>query len=119
MSGRARLLPWPGPGGQPAYLLTDGGADSHLWRLADDMEAVQLRMGSEMIGHARAVAGDGKADARQLRYVVNRLTEALTDALRVAESRGLRLTGTDDGPASGPGAYGADSRTGEGWRGHE
>ncbi|MFF8813822.1 hypothetical protein [Streptomyces pactum] len=118
MSAHARLLPWTGPGGRPAYLLADA-TDSHLWRLADEMEAVQLRMGGEMIRHARAVVEDRKADTGQLRYVVARLTEALTDALRVAESRGLRLaagpdTGPDPGPATDPpGTPGTGSRTGE------
>lgn len=99
MSARSRLLPWSGQDGQPAYLVTDGGADSHLWRLADEMEAVQLRMGAEMVQHARALVGDRTADTRQLRFVATRLTEALIDALRVAESRGLRLDVPDRGEA--------------------
>ncbi|MFH8366195.1 hypothetical protein [Streptomyces sp. NPDC018031] len=113
MSARPRLLPWSGSGGQPAYLVTDGGADSRLWRLADDMEAVQLRMGAEMIQHARAVAGDAKADSRQLRYVVHRLAEALADALRVADSRGMRLAAPDDGAAAVPGDAGPDGHGAE------
>ncbi|WP_431043391.1 hypothetical protein ACQUSR_16845 [Streptomyces sp. P1-3] len=96
MSARPRLLPWSGPAGQPSYLVTDGGTDSHLWQLADEMEALQLRMGTEMIQHARALVDERKADARALRFLVNRLTEALTDALRVAESRGMRLDASND-----------------------
>ncbi|KUJ69879.1 hypothetical protein ACZ90_08580 [Streptomyces albus subsp. albus] len=93
MSARSRLLPWSGPNGQPAYLLAEKGPGSHLWRLADQMEVVLLRMGTEMVQHARAVAADRTADTGQLRYTVLRLAEALTDALRVAESRGMLLTG--------------------------
>ncbi|WKX70698.1 hypothetical protein ACQUSR_20695 [Streptomyces sp. P1-3] len=95
MSTNPRLLPWAGPAGQPAYLVTDGGRDSHLWRLADEMEAVQLRMGTEMVRHARAMVEDRKAGPGELRFLANRLTEALTDALRVAESRGMRLAMPD------------------------
>lgn len=101
MSVRSRLLPWPGPAGQPSYLATDGGADSHLWKLADEMEALQLRMGTEMLQHARALIGDRKADTGELRFLANRLTEALTDALRVAESRGMRLAGPAEGETAG------------------
>ncbi|TGB08708.1 hypothetical protein E4099_14975 [Streptomyces palmae] len=88
---RSRLLPWPGPNGQPAYLLGESGPGSHLWRLADEMEGVLLRMGAELVQHGRTLAGDPKADARQLRYTVFRLAESLTDAHRIAESRKLRL----------------------------
>ncbi|WKX71392.1 hypothetical protein [Streptomyces sp. XD-27] len=91
MTAQPRLLPWPGPAGQPAYLISDDGTDSHLTKLADEMEAVQLRMGTEMIQHARMLVDNRKADTRELRFLVNRLTEALTDALRIAESRGMRL----------------------------
>ncbi|MFC0600069.1 hypothetical protein [Streptomyces palmae] len=91
MSTRSRLLPWPGPNGQSAYLLGECGPGSHLWRLADEMEGVLLRMGTELVQHGRSLAGDPKADARQLRYTVFRLAESLTDAHRIAESRKLRL----------------------------
>ncbi|KUJ70146.1 hypothetical protein ACZ90_07330 [Streptomyces albus subsp. albus] len=97
VSARRRLLPWSGPGGQPAYLVSDGGADSHLWRLADQMEAVQLRMSDEMIGHAQAMVNDRKVGIRELRFVVRRMTEALIDTRRIADSRGMRLSELDDG----------------------
>ncbi|WP_234365482.1 hypothetical protein [Streptomyces sp. RTd22] len=62
-------------------------------RLADEMEAVQLRMGTELLGHADALLGNPKAGAGELRFLANRLVEALRDALRVADSRGRRLPG--------------------------
>lgn len=89
-----RLLPWPSPDGKPCYLST-GDGDGYLSRLADDMEAVQLRMGSEVLGLARKVLDDPASPTTEVRYAGIRLAECLTDALRVAESRGLRLPAPD------------------------
>ncbi|MCX4882327.1 MULTISPECIES: hypothetical protein [unclassified Streptomyces] len=85
-----RLLPWPGPEGKPCYLITDdlGGPVS---RLADATESIQLGMGTELLAHARDLLPDTHMPAGELRFLAERLTEALQDALRVAESRGLRL----------------------------
>ena len=85
-----RLLPWTGPEGKPCYLITDddGGPVS---RLADTTECTQLGMGAELLGHARALLPD--TPHGELRFLAERLTEALADALRVAESRGRRLRG--------------------------
>ncbi|MWA12210.1 hypothetical protein [Streptomyces sp. BA2] len=83
----ARLLPWPGPEGKPCYLI--GDATGPVSRVADAMESVQLGMGGELLTYARGMLAD--APEGELRYLAERLTEALQDALRVAESRGLRL----------------------------
>ncbi|WNE96358.1 hypothetical protein PS467_13925 [Streptomyces luomodiensis] len=101
MSVRPRLLPWRGPAGQRCYLVSDEDGEGYLSRLADEMEAVQLQMGAELIGHARLMLGDRKVDVRELRYLSDRLIEALEDALRIAESRGGRLPvpGSDGGGA--------------------
>ncbi|MFK4099668.1 hypothetical protein ACI2L1_06245 [Streptomyces sp. NPDC019531] len=50
-----------------------------------------------MLGLARTVLDDPASPYTEVRYVRLRLAECLTDALRVAESRGLRL------PAPGAG----------------
>ena len=83
-----RLLPWAGSGGKPCYLITDdhGGPVS---RLADATETVRLGMGRELLAHARELLPD--APRGELRYLAECLTDALADALRVAESRGRRL----------------------------
>ncbi|WP_329273395.1 hypothetical protein [Streptomyces sp. NBC_01451] len=83
-----RLLPWSGAEGKPCYLITDnhGGPVS---RLADATESVQLGMGAELLAHARELLPD--TPRGELRFLAERLTEALRDALRVAESRGQRL----------------------------
>lgn len=83
----ARLLPWPGPEGKPCYLI--GDATGPVSRVADAMESVQLGMGGELLTYARGMLTD--APEGELRYLAQRLTEALQDALRVAESRGHRL----------------------------
>ncbi|MFE2278803.1 hypothetical protein ACFXAE_16435 [Streptomyces sp. NPDC059454] len=83
-----RLLPWAGSEGKPCYLITDdhGGPVS---RPADASEAVRLGMGRELLAHARELLPD--APRGELRYLAECLTDALADALRVAESRGRRL----------------------------
>ncbi|MDX3855794.1 hypothetical protein [Streptomyces sp. AK02-01A] len=86
-----RLLPWTTPDGNPCYLSTDGRG--YLSTLADSIEAVQLSMGEELLERAReALAPCARAlSATEYRWLASRLTEALTDALRVAESRGQRI----------------------------
>ncbi|MFE5035552.1 hypothetical protein [Streptomyces sp. NPDC056683] len=86
----ARLLPWPTPEGKPCYLVTDHSG-SYLSRLADDMEATQLTTGTDVLAHARQVLGDPMSPYTEVRYAGIRLAECLTDALRVAESRGMRM----------------------------
>ncbi|MFD7057788.1 hypothetical protein [Streptomyces sp. NPDC059906] len=80
-----RLLPWSGPEGRPCYLITDdnGGPVS---RLADTAESTQLGMGAELLAHAHDLLP--RTPLGELRY----LAESLADALRVAESRGRRLS---------------------------
>ncbi|MGR3934241.1 hypothetical protein [Streptomyces sp. BRA346] len=99
-TGGLRLLPWTSPDGRPCYL-APAGAHSRLSRRADEIEALQLSMGAELLGHARALLDDRKADIGEVRFLAERLCEALRDVLRVAESRGARLpTGDEEnGPA--------------------
>lgn len=89
-----RLLPWTTDDGKACLLSTDdeGG---YMSRLADRMEAVQLGIGAEVLEHAREVLKDTKAAHGELRYVGTRLAECLSDALRIAESRGMRLPVSD------------------------
>ncbi|MFD7315020.1 hypothetical protein [Streptomyces sp. NPDC059883] len=95
MSKNPRLLPWLGPAGQRSYLVTDDGR-SHLSQLADQMEEVQLQAGDVLLGHAASMLKDENVKAWELRYLSARLYEALSDALRVAESRGDRLPQLED-----------------------
>ncbi|MEU8484293.1 hypothetical protein [Streptomyces sp. NPDC048641] len=87
----ARLLPWSGPEGKPCYLVGDG--TGYLSRVADSIESVQLWMSVELLDHAADMLADHKATSVQLRFLVARMAEALTDVHRIAESRGARLPG--------------------------
>lgn len=85
-----RLLPWPSPEGRPCYVVTDSEG-GYVSRLADEMEAVQLALSEDVLGHSRAVLGAPAPPYSELRFVAARLAECLNDVLRVAESRGGRL----------------------------
>ncbi|MGO4429522.1 hypothetical protein AB4Z54_64995, partial [Streptomyces sp. MCAF7] len=78
-----------------------------LSRLADEideMEAVQLRAGAGLLGHAGKMLGDHRVGVGELRFLVKPLCEALGDVLRVAENRGGRLPVCADGEShEGPG----------------
>ncbi|MCF4138449.1 hypothetical protein L1856_19645 [Streptomyces sp. Tue 6430] len=89
--GRPRLLPWSNLDGNPCYLVTDDTGTGRLSRLADDVEAVQLDMADDLLGHAVDLLGDSKATAPQLRFLAARLAESLHDVHRIARSRGARL----------------------------
>ncbi|MFJ2958515.1 hypothetical protein OG896_21645 [Streptomyces sp. NBC_00669] len=68
-----------------------GGASSALWRLADEMESVQLGMGWELLGFVRKTLGEAAPSETELHGMVTHLCTALSDALRVADSRGALL----------------------------
>jgi hypothetical protein len=74
-----RLLPWAGSEGKPCYLITDGDGGP-LSRLADATESIQLGMGTELLAHARDMLP--QTPPGELRFLAERLTEALQDALR-------------------------------------
>jgi hypothetical protein len=85
----------PPPGGrghQPnrsrCYVITDGHGGP-VSRLADVTESIQPGMGSELLAHSHNMLLD--TPPGELRFPAERLTEAPADALRIAESRGMRL----------------------------
>ncbi|MWA14269.1 hypothetical protein E5671_34700 [Streptomyces sp. BA2] len=88
---RPRLLPWTTEDGKRCLLSTDD-EDGFMSRLADNFEAVQLAMGADTLTEASKVLDDPMSTHAEVRYTLLRLTECLTDALRIAESRGLRLS---------------------------
>ncbi|MDQ8705697.1 hypothetical protein RCO28_24840 [Streptomyces sp. LHD-70] len=93
-SGTLRLLPWVNDDGRPCYLVGDG--TGYLSRVADNIEAMQLGMGSDLLGHATHMLDDPNLPNGELRFLACRLAEALRDVLRVAESRGARLPAVED-----------------------
>ncbi|MFI7013448.1 hypothetical protein [Streptomyces sp. NPDC050164] len=84
-----RLLPWTTAEGRPCYLVGDGRG--YVSRLADDIEAVQLDMADDLLGHAAALLAERRVTSAELHYLALRLSESLRDVKRVAESRGARL----------------------------
>jgi hypothetical protein len=89
---KLRLLPWTTPEGKPCYLSTDSDR-SMLSLLADEMEAAQLRSGTQVLVGARAVLADARAGERAVRFALTRASESLEDVLRIATSRGERIGG--------------------------
>ena len=103
-----RLLPWANPDGLPCYLSTDGGG--YLASLADRIEEVPPTMSQELLDHARGVLAPGARALTDVEYrwLACRLIEALSDALRVADSRGQRIPDPQDtAEADGPDEQGA------------
>ncbi|MFI5663419.1 hypothetical protein [Streptomyces sp. NPDC051684] len=87
----ARLLPWPSENGRSAYLVTDN-PDGYLSRLADRIEHEQLVDAREVLALSRDLLVDVDVAAIELLFIARRLTESLTQTLRIADSRGARLT---------------------------
>ncbi|MER6674425.1 hypothetical protein [Streptomyces sp. NPDC000983] len=90
---RLRLLPWTTPEGKPCYLSTDEAEPGPLSRRADELEEALLASGEQVLAGAAAVLADSAAGERAVRFALSRAVESLGDALRVAVSRGGRITG--------------------------
>ncbi|MET7604109.1 hypothetical protein ABZU45_24895 [Streptomyces avermitilis] len=90
-----RLLPWETDTGKPCFLSTNGTPGT-LARIADEIEADQLRDGADVVQGAQAVLDDRKAGEYALRRALRAATQALGDVLRIADSRGARLPVPDD-----------------------
>lgn len=90
-----RLLPWETDTGKPCFLSTNGTPGT-LARIADEIEADQLRDGADVVQGAQAVLDDRKAGEYALRLALRAATQALGDVLRIADSRGARLPVPDD-----------------------
>ncbi|MFB6629089.1 hypothetical protein ACFCWY_04285 [Streptomyces sp. NPDC056362] len=95
-----RLLPWSGTDGKPCHLSTDGN-NSYLSHLADATEAIQLGLADNLVTHALKVLDDKATDPEELRELSMDLVGALRDILRVATSRGQRLTVTQPSTQGG------------------
>ncbi|TJZ45391.1 hypothetical protein FCH28_29115 [Streptomyces piniterrae] len=91
---RVRLLPWEGEDGNPCFLSASelGGA---LSRIADEIEAHQLRDAADVINGAQAVLDDRKAGEHALRHALRAVLQCLDAVRRIADSRGARLPAPD------------------------
>ncbi|CAL9554550.1 hypothetical protein [Streptomyces sp. enrichment culture] len=85
-----RLLPWSGPDGKPCYLSTDDSG-GYMSRLADNIEAAQLGMATDLLERAADFLGDQDVGRDDLRLMLTEVTRALRDVVRVAASRGHLL----------------------------
>ncbi|SHI26400.1 hypothetical protein [Streptomyces sp. 3214.6] len=94
---RLRLLPWETDTGKPCFLSADS-TGGPLSRLADEIEADQLRDGANVLAGARAVLDDRKAGEFALRRALSATTQVLGDVLRIADSRGARLPQPSEHP---------------------
>lgn len=91
-----RLLPWSGPEGKTAHLVTDGSR-TFLSQLADTIENQQMETAAVIVSLAKPMVEDtANLTADELRWVARRLIESLTDVLNVAESRGQRIPPYED-----------------------
>ncbi|MBW5426029.1 hypothetical protein GKQ77_31480 [Streptomyces sp. BG9H] len=75
---------------KPCYLITDADG-GYVSRLADNIEAIQLGMATQLLEHADVLLADLKAGTHELRYLAKCLSEALRDVHRIAEGRGARM----------------------------
>ncbi|MFF8608986.1 hypothetical protein ACF06X_23935 [Streptomyces sp. NPDC015346] len=82
-----RLLPWSGPDGKPCYLIGDG--TGRLSRLADQIETVQIGLARQVLERAHGTLSDPAANADELHTLARHLTDALRDALLIAECRAV------------------------------
>ncbi|MFJ5832398.1 hypothetical protein [Streptomyces sp. NPDC093089] len=80
-----RLLPWAGPDGKPCHLIGDG--TGRLARLADQVETVQLGLARQTLERARAALDGPPPGTGELRLLAGQLSDALRDALLIAECR--------------------------------
>lgn len=91
-----RLLPWSGPEGKKAHLVTDG-TPTPLSLLADTIESQQIETAAAIVVLARPMVGeDATLTADELRWICSRLIESLTEVLNIAESRGQRIPAHED-----------------------
>ncbi|RCG28127.1 hypothetical protein DTL70_03245 [Streptomyces diacarni] len=84
-----RLLPWVSDVGKPCYLV--GEADGVIAGFADEVEARQLARARAALEEARDTLDEPAAGALALRLALEAAGQALTEVLRVAESRVRRV----------------------------
>ncbi|MGP3990707.1 hypothetical protein [Streptomyces sp. 3N207] len=90
-SPELRLLPWTTDTGKPCYLI--GNADSTTAAYADEVEEVQLEDGDEALKRVVQVLEKAEAEDDDKTKALKAAAAALSNCLRVADSRGVRLPG--------------------------
>ena len=94
-SPELRLLPWTSDSGKPCYL--NGDADSTMAAYADEVEEVQLEDGDQALKRVVHVLDEAEARAEDddKTKALRAAGAALSNCLRVADSRGVRLPGNE------------------------
>ncbi|MBE9498471.1 hypothetical protein ITI46_31870 [Streptomyces oryzae] len=92
-SPELRLLPWASDNGNPCYL--NGSADSAMAMYADEVEEAQLEDGDDALKWAVQVLDEVEVNTEDddRTKALKVAAAALSNALRVADSRGARLPG--------------------------
>ncbi|MFE9333803.1 hypothetical protein [Streptomyces sp. NPDC006925] len=88
-----RLLPWTTDSGKPCYL--NGNADSTMAMYADAVEENQLEHGHDALTRAVQVIDTAEDEDNERTDALRVATAALSNCLRVADSRGARLPGCE------------------------
>ncbi|KUL38558.1 hypothetical protein ADL22_18135 [Streptomyces sp. NRRL F-4489] len=91
----ARLLPWRTPEGKPCYLL-DGDGTGYVSRLADKVEAEQMRAAAALLEESGRVLEERMWTPGEIHLLAVELTAHLAKVHRVSESRGARLRRLED-----------------------
>ena len=87
-----RLLPWATPSGNPCYLSSTGSGTVALY--ADELEDVQLDEGNRVLMRVVEILSvDTPDETLRLLGAIREMAAALSNVLRVADSRGARLPG--------------------------
>ncbi|WP_215449278.1 ATP-binding protein [Streptomyces sp. ATCC 21386] len=95
-----RLLPWTDAHRQACLLLADGGESGPVSRLTDQ-ESRQLDLADRLLSRARdALTDSGGKAIGHLGFLATQLSDALTDALLIARSRGAHLGAAPAAPPS-------------------
>ncbi|MFC9846642.1 hypothetical protein ACFWFF_39540 [Streptomyces sp. NPDC060223] len=96
LPSQMRLLPFVGPEGKTAHLITDGTA-TMMSLLADNIENDQIEAAAALVGLTRSVLeGEEKPNTAEMRLFLERVLDCTENLLRIAESRGQRLPEYED-----------------------
>ncbi|NEB57394.1 hypothetical protein G3I48_34740 [Streptomyces griseus] len=92
---RLRRLPWTGPDGKAEYVSPGEGVISEI---ADSTEAHIISMARDDVAYARSMVDRPEVSRAELRSLVCKLADSLTEVASVAELRGERLSEPAHGP---------------------
>ncbi|GGP72479.1 GntR family transcriptional regulator [Streptomyces abikoensis] len=104
-----RRLPWNTPDGSPCFLSPADAVNGPVARIADALEANQVKTAIEVLAGIRAILDNPRSDFPTFTFALRRAAESLEEMLRIAEGRGAPMPPTDSDEPSG----GTDRADGE------